>query len=334
MRFRREQFFQNDPRRQFMTRLALPSIVLLCSSICLGQVTTSVYDGVTPAGLAPGSPASSYPLLDFEHYDPFGGTLNPAVKLYHVGGRGNAGFDIVLNLQQMWRAKAEGFGTTPIIVVDPYPQSYPVNTPAADQMQIAGAVFSRTGTSFVSCGSGYRPGSTVTRVVFRTPNGTEVELIDNNTKGAVYNISNPCSSSGSSYNAGRGTLFTSTDGSATTFVADANIQDQVNYEFGEADSKLNGYLTFSNGVSYRIDNSTVTYIRDPNGNKTTFAYSTSVSVNVTWYLTLPAVSQITDSTGRVVTINYNDSSCSSSCASISYTGYQGASRKIIISENT
>lgn len=292
--------------------------------------TTSVYDGVTPTGLAPGSPASSYPLLNFEHYDPFSGGLNPSVPLYHVGGRGNAGFDLVWNLQQVWRAKKEGVSTSPIVVVDPYPQSYPVESPTVYGLEAAGVVYSRTGVEFTTCGSGSEPGSSVTRVIFRTPTGAEIELIDKNTSASVYQIPNACSSPQSTYDAGRGTTFRSTDGSEISFVADSNVLEQINPGFGEGDAKLSGYLVFPNGVTYRIDNSTVTYIRDTNGNKTTFAYSTSDFLWVTWYLNVPAATQITDSDNRTVTINYHDSSCGTYCTTINYAGVNGAARKIMI----
>lgn len=311
-------------------QLAVWSLVLALLAPGLHAQTTSVYDGVTPAGLAPGSPASSYPLLNFEHYNPFSGGLNPSVQLYHIGGRGNAGFDLVWNLQQVWRAKKEGVSTSPIVVVDPYPQSYPVESPTVDGLEVAGVVYSRTGIEFTSCSTGSEPGSSVTRVIFRTPTGTEIELIDQATSASVYQIPNACTSPQSTYNAGRGTVFRSTDGSEISFVADSNVLEQMNPAFGEGDAKLSGYLVFPNGVTYRIDNSTVTYIRDTNGNKTTFAYSASDFLDVTWYLKVPAATTITDSDNRTITINYHDSSCGTYCASINYPGVNGAARKIMI----
>ena len=83
----------------------------------------SAIDGVTPAGIAPGSPAGSYPLSGFEHYNPFNGALNPAIPLYHVGGRGEAGFDLVWNFQQTWVAAKRYGGASPLIPIDPYPSN-------------------------------------------------------------------------------------------------------------------------------------------------------------------------------------------------------------------
>ncbi len=168
------------------------------------------------------------------------------------------------------------------------------------------------------------------RVVFRTATGTEVELVDKNTNAQVYAIPNNCAGVSPTYDAGRGTVFTSTDGSAINFIADSNVLEQINPAFGEGDGKLNGILVFPNGITYRIDHSTVTYIRDTNGNKTTLSYGSDL-IHATWYLQVAAATGITDSTGRVVTINYHDSACAY-CTSINYSGFNGAARKILISQ--
>ena len=112
--------------------------------------TVSPIDGVTPAGIAPGTPAGSHALSGFEHYNSFSGTLNPAIPLYHVGGRGEAGFDLVWNLQQTWLASKRFAGPTPFIAIDPYPSNNVVGPEGILGPLGAGAVFSRTGSSFIS----------------------------------------------------------------------------------------------------------------------------------------------------------------------------------------
>jgi len=90
---------------------------------------------------------------------------------------------------------------------------------------------------------------------------------------------------------------------------------------------VSGYLKFSNGIVYSIDNSTVTWIRDRNGNMVTLSYGNTVLSGPNWYFNVPAPTQIMDSDGRVVNINYSDSSCGG-CASITYTGVGGTSQAI------
>jgi YD repeat-containing protein len=70
-------------------------------------------------------------------------------------------------------------------------------------------------------------------------------------------------------------------------------------------------------------------MRDRNGNWINFQYTNGPSVFVNWYLSVQAPTQITDSVGRTITINYNDSSCNG-CTSITYPGTGGAARSIRI----
>ena len=163
--------------------------------------------------------------------------------------------------------------------------------------------------------------------MFVSPNGTQLELIDHATIGAVYNIPNPCNNRPTSVDAGRGTLFQSSDGTVQ-FMADSTVLDNTAPGIGEADARVNGTLRFPNGVSYRIDNSTVTRIEDRNGNQITFQYGSQIEF-ITWYLWVAAPTQITDSLGRTTILNYNDSSCSG-CITITYPGSNGSTHSIQI----
>jgi hypothetical protein len=285
--------------------------------------TTSIVDGTVPLGLGP---AASYPLSGFEHYDPFSGSLNPSLPLHHIGGRGEAGFDLVWNFQQTWLAAKRYGGSTPFIPINLYPDANVAGPLGGVAGPLgAGAVFSRTGSSYVSCpNGGSAVGSTLARIVFEEPNGAQIEL-SSTLNGNVYRISNPCAQTPGSVDAGTEMLFRSTDGSALEFLSDSTILDYTSPGYGEADTKVSGYLLFPNGVTYRIDNSQVSWIRDRNGNKVTLEYNSSPQVYVTWYLAVSAPSQIIDSLGRTTTINYNDSSCGG-CTTITYPGAGGASR--------
>jgi len=321
-------------RRSLFAFIGSTLIGLLWASVPLCAQNQSVSDGVTPTGLAPGSPAGSYPLSGFEHYNPFSGNLSVALPLYHVGGRGEAGFDLVWNFAQTWHASKRYFNNGPVIPIDPYPGSYPAGSPQVMGLQAAGAVYARTGTSYVNCGGNIQaPASSVTRIVFRTPDGTEIELVDQATNGAAYSVANPCSFSGGTADANRGTTFRSTDTGALKFVSDSNVLESFSYTYGEGDAKVSGYLYFSNGLTYRIVNSDVSWIRDRNGNLTSIEYQSGRLIPVTWNLSVDAASQITDPVGRLIKLNYSDSSCGG-CTSITYPGLDGASRAIKIGFGT
>jgi hypothetical protein len=63
------------------------------------QTTVSIRDsadGATAAALAPGAPAGSYTSTDFESTNVYNGRLNVALPLLTVGGRGEAGYTMVL----------------------------------------------------------------------------------------------------------------------------------------------------------------------------------------------------------------------------------------------
>ena len=289
----------------------------------------SAFDGATPAGIAPGTPAGSYPLSGFEHYNPFNGGFAPVLPLYHVGGRGEAGIDLVWNFQPNWAAYKQLAGSSAFLAIDPYPSNNIAGVNSyAFGLGSAGAVYARTGASNTSCGTYYptTPASTVTRIIYVTGTGTEVDLIDQQTNGAVYTVPNPCSTQWTTANAGRGTAFQSVDGSKLQFTADTAVLEK-NPAGNQGSAAVSGYLRFSNGITYRIDNSNVSWIKDRNGNMITLSYASAPLVSVNWYFSVYAPTQITDPNGRVIRINYNDSSCGG-CATIAYPGAGGATRVI------
>jgi hypothetical protein len=58
----------------------------------------------TPAGL----PAAPVYGSGIEQYNSFNGYLNASVPLHHIGGRGEAGMDLMWNLQPNWTAAYNG----------------------------------------------------------------------------------------------------------------------------------------------------------------------------------------------------------------------------------
>lgn len=131
---------------------------------------------------------------------------------------------------------------------------------------------------------------TLTRLYFVTPDGTEYELRDTLTEGEPIKHSQYES-------VNRGKHFTTADGSNVLFISDANINDV--WDWNSTCPPLiypSGYLYFSDGTVYRIDEGTVTWITDVNGNKISYLYNS----------TTKQVTEITDALNRKVKISYNN----------------------------
>ena len=65
-------------------------------------LTTSRMDGHTPSALTAGSPVGSYSLSDFESVNPYNGGLNLHFPLVRIGGRGSAGYSMMLPIEKKW----------------------------------------------------------------------------------------------------------------------------------------------------------------------------------------------------------------------------------------
>src|SRR5215510_1447571 len=133
------------------------------------------------------------------------------------------------------------------------------------------------------------PGSALTRIVFTAPDGSEYQLVDDQANGQVRRGG---TTGAFPYNRGRN--FHSIDGSAMTFISDADIIENFGgYNSVQSIQNTSGYLLFSDGTRYRVVNGLIVWIRDRNGNQTNFSYDTARRVNI-----------VTDSLGRTVTVDY------------------------------
>ncbi|MGH9801441.1 MAG: hypothetical protein ACRD82_13835, partial [Blastocatellia bacterium] len=121
--------------------------------------------------------------------------------------------------------------------------------------------------------------NTLTRLTFTTGDGTQYELQDQLTHGAQLVSS---SYIGTSNGPSRGRVFTTSDGTAATFISDTEIKDS--WGFCQASSQNlvispSGYLTLKDGMRYRIDSGQVSWMRDRNGNKLNIAGAYTDSLN-------------------------------------------------------
>ena len=229
-------------------RLGAKLTVALLTGACFvsGQdVITSLTDGTTPAAIAPGAPAGSYPLSGFDNINLFSGNLSMAIPLLHMGGRGEAGFTITLRNERNWMLNS----TTFYLGYQQYRSGWPCSNPTgcgpfvetgADPTWWApndagygpGVMFSRTGASGTwdpICP--VLPLKRLLRLTFIEPDGTEHEFRDTTASGDASTSGQPDttptpSQPGCQVAAGknRGKLFTTFDGSAMTFVSDGVVE--------------------------------------------------------------------------------------------------------------
>ena len=277
--------------------------------------TTSVTDGRTPSGLQPGGPAGAYPLSDFENVNLYNGNLNFRLPLLHVGGRGSAQMTIMLALNlKSWHIKHIHKQMPDESTIDSYVPTHigwrPYSGYGAGDL--SGRNYGLQTANNLSC-RWYS--KTLSRLTFSASDGTEYELRDQLTNGQP--LDSTCTQG-----AYRGTVFITADGSAATFVSDTAIYDNpaVN-AFGAHGFSVSGYLMLRDGTRYRIDNSNVSWIRDRNGNKISFSYSSSGMT-------------ITDQLNRTVTVNYDVSDVApyGLCDQIIYRGFGGAQRILRVSK--
>ncbi len=262
-----------------------------------------VNDGATPLALEPGAPAGAFALSGFETVNLFNGNLNFRLPLLTVSGRGEAGTTLTLPIERRWSIrKTSHHDSNPTYRVDENSWS-PLNPgygPGILAIRYAVQDVIRNGQNQIT------HQVSLTRLTFIGPDGTETEFRDQALGGApkTWHHGQPPIN--------RGTVFTSTDGSAATFLSDTDILDVVgSSSSGKAHQ---GRLIFRDGTEYRVGNGQVKgrglvhSIRDRNGNRMSFLYDLQ-----------NRLSEITDSLDRKVKVAYpaNDTDV------ITYYGFRG-----------
>ncbi len=284
----------------------LLGILLLLFAVRVDTKAQGSTDGATPLGLSPGSPTGSYLLSDFDVVSMYNGGLNFRLPLYQIAGRGGAAYPITLHVQKKWTVykyfepgvgyfyyadagwwSEEGIGLKIF-------EAGKVNIRSSHREQPAGF-----------------PVETLTRITFTAPDGTEYELRDQLTNGQ------PVSPQTGGFNRYR--IFTTSDGTTATFMSDWDIHDDPTFGQGYYDDRPDGYVMLRDGTRFRVDDGTITWMRDRNGNKASFVYDP-----------LRRVTSITDSLNRQVTISYP--SGTTGFTQISFKGFGGMPRTIKIGQ--
>jgi RHS repeat-associated protein len=281
-------------------------LLLFLSTHSSGQTTQTTTDKMTPSGITPGAPAGSYPLTGLESVNLFNGNLDFHLPLLALEGRGSAVRNMMLSLNtKKWRVRESHTQTS-----DTYTPTT-VNWGSVEVGYLAGKLQGRqSGWSSRTCTNPKqtRYYYTNTKLTFVAPDGTEYDLRDQLTDGQPV-VANQC---GGIQGASRGTLFKTSDGSGVTFISDSTIYDKTSIPTGQAGSWnliVSGYLLLRDGTRYRIDSGNVSWIRDRNGN---LVYSQTDAINR--QITMTTLPDGSDQ--------------------ITYKGYQGALRTIIITHTS
>jgi RHS repeat-associated protein len=271
----REAAYPLDPLA-LMRHLSVVLLVLLVSFSTISASTPT--DGSTPLGLAPGPVAGSYALSGFDNINPYNGRLNFSLPLMRVGGRGEASYTMSLTLDRIWQVDSGEIGGFMFYNVSAnwWTGSKPGYGPGVLQMR-------HGGDGFFQCGW---PQTTLTRLTFIHPDGSEMELRDVATNGQPKNVL--CFQSLS-----RGSTFTTSDGTSATFISTDTQGNPTQILDHTGILYPSGFLMFRDGLRYRINDGLVTWMRDRNGNQLSFTYDGN-----------RRVTQITDSLNRKVNIVY------------------------------
>jgi RHS repeat-associated protein len=300
-------------RRNAAVRVIL--MMLLLAVTASAQTRTTPGDGQTPLAIEPGAPAGAYALSGFDNVNLYNGNLNFRLPLMQIGGRGAAQMTMTLPIELHWQVHHWSFPGIPPI--PPTESDIPMTTlwtPIRPGYGPGVMIGRRAGMKkYCGTSAGFVTAYTLTRLSFIAPDGTEYELRDQATQGKPYDVFVQ-SCQGFVPNNYRAPTFVSADGSAMTFISDSSIYDGDGQPFIIYPS---GYLILRDGSRLRIDQGTVTWIRDRNGNQLSFSYDLS-----------QRVTSITDSLNRQVTVSYWDPQQGIWYDQITFKGYQGAVRTI------
>ncbi len=330
----------------------LASLVLAVVAHADITITNDPTSAFTPAGLEPGSPAGSFVLSGFETINVFNGSLNLALPLLRVGGRGESGTTVFQIIDRKWSAETSqtctvGNSNGAELECGPENVEKPAGEPTAlwkrwDPGYSPGALFGRIARTFGTCNvppiDPYENlFDVLTRLTFVGADGSEIQLVDVATMGRPEEAPNLCQLTQGTFI--RGKEFVSIDGSAVTFVSDSDILDDFDVNSTQDDliSDLNGDLMFPDGRTFEITDSRVTKIRDRNGNETTFDYFDDGMGNVL----AERVKTITDPVGRTTNFDYDLAQDYDDCKSnggggngtlhtIKYTGFEDTEHTIYI----
>ncbi len=301
----------------FLTALAIASGTMMIPRLAYGQTTTGA-DGYIPNMIAPGTPASSYPLTNLFSLNYYTGSLNITLPVMTLNGRGEIvpTLSVIIDFARQIQDRP---GSSPVC---PGPGYCDLYSPAPTGILLPGSFFGNTirnpgGTMVLNQASNIVQNVnglyyTDSRLYFYRPDGGVTELVDVNYYGqpVATTCGSPGSASACQNLANRGSYFISDDGSQLNFQSDTPIVDSgTTQQLG-----ITGTLYFPNGTKIRFSGAGTT-ITDRNGN-----------------ITQIGTNSVTDSTGHVAQVTTTSTDEAHSIDTISYPGFQGANRTATVSE--
>jgi hypothetical protein len=162
--------------RLALALLSLVSLVAIASAQNL--------NGATPLGVAPGAPVGSYALSGFDNVNLFNGNLNFSMPLLEVGGRGGVRVPLSLPIEQKWGVHHEisnGIDYGYFATSDWWNSSLPMPRYSLGRMFVRYAGAGESGCMAPDYTLYFT--TTLTRLTFVAPDGTEYELRDQLTGG-------------------------------------------------------------------------------------------------------------------------------------------------------
>ncbi len=305
--------------------IIITALVILSGFIGIFGQQQYIGNSFTSPAVAPGAPTGAYRISDIENVNLSNGNLNVSLPLLQIGGRGTAGYTMMLPIENKWniRQVTSRSGDHGNVITHHYfpEDNWGGFSPNRSKYSPGSMRGQRASDIPEACHIEATnplqlvnpPGRVLSRFVFIGADGTQVEFYDQRTKGK------PAYFPGCEYNpddANRGTVWESNAG--VTFVNDVITIEEHNPSY-DTEITPSGVLIFPNGNRYRIDQGLVSYIIDRDGNKVSFVYFGQ------------NVSSITDSLGRVITINYGYTDASSDF--IFFKGTDGTTRTIEVGRN-
>jgi RHS repeat-associated protein len=247
-------------------------LLIFLSITAAAQSGTSTGSGNrTPLSITPGTPEASYGLSPMENIELFSGRLQFSLPLHQHGGRGEVQIPDILPFEKQWNIRIINQFSANEFAYEAF--DFDLDEPRMVMGRHAGYEIMNGSESCQGQSFGPVYAQTLTRLTFTAPDGTEVELRDKSSNGAPHSGLG-CEEWGPS----RGTVFVSADGSAMTFISDAQIRDnRWQFYLEHPDPVQNkrifhpsGYLLFRDGTRFRIVDGNLAWARDRNGNKLTF----------------------------------------------------------------
>lgn len=288
--------------------LVFVTLLLLLSYSPVAVAQTGPVDPTRAVGESRNSPESA-----FDNVNLFNGHVDMRIPLLTVIGRGDAKYSVVAPLQtKQWDV------FTNVITSPNGTNQYNNFAFLAEQALPNGDPY---GPGLLEVVTGFDGAAlcnwtAVARVVLTTPSGAEVEFRDDLTDGRPEQQF-VCMGQWNPLNRGRN--FHSSDGSAMTFISDADIIDNVVTPLGGtfpegARAYATGTVITRDGTRYRYELGILKKIVDRNGNTLVFEYESPIYRSVT---------RITDSLGRVVDFTYGDRTATEWTDEITYTSQDG-----------